>query len=262
MLTALAALDRLGSHYGPRPWYARDEPLKELVQTILAQHTSDLNAERAFGYLWRHFGSWPAIASAEVDVIAESIRSGGLARQKAPRIKGVLQEILSRRGEFDLTFLSTLRFSDALEWLTTLNGVGPKTARCVLLFALGFPCIPVDTHVHRVAKRLGLIGPKTTAEAAHAILEAAIPPDDAYRFHVYLIEHGRGVCDAQRPQCAACPVQADCPSSTVAQAPPQGRGAGGRRSPSRGGPGGQPEKSKPRAKRSTGVPAATTVTGH
>ena len=162
-----------------------------------------------------------------MDTLAGTIRSGGLAQQKAPRIKGVLQEIFARRGEFDLTFLSTLPFLEALEWLTSLNGVGPKTARCVLLFSLGFPCIPVDTHVHRVAKRLGLIGPKTTAEAAHAILETAIPPEDAYRFHVYLIEHGRGVCDAQRPQCDACPLQTDCPASTVAPPAAQASGATG-----------------------------------
>lgn len=230
MLTPLAALERLGAHYGPRPWYSRDEPLKELIQTILAQHTSDLNAERAFGELWGYFGRWSAIAAAEVDVIADVIRTGGLARQKAPRIKGVLQEIHARRGEYDLAFLRTLNLADALEWLTTLNGVGPKTARCVLSFSLGFPCIPVDTHVHRVAKRLGLIGPKTTAEAAHAVLEAAIPPDDAYRFHVYFIEHGRGVCDAQRPRCAACPLRTDCPSSKVVPLAKRGNAAGRRQS--------------------------------
>jgi len=211
-MLAAEAIQKLASHYGSRVWYQRNEPLPELIQTILAQHTSDLNAERAFGDLWKTFAGWDAIADAEILAIEDSIRSGGLARQKAPRIKAVLQEIRVRRGGFDLGFLKTLPFDDALEWLTSLNGVGPKTARCVLLFSLGFPCIPVDTHVHRVARRLGLIGDKTTADAAHDILEDAVGPEDAYRFHVYLIEHGRAICKAPRPRCPVCPLQEDCPS--------------------------------------------------
>jgi len=205
-------LEALAGHYGPRTWYQRNEPLVELIQTILAQHTSDLNAERAFAELWKTFGGWEAIARSEVGEIEEAIRSGGLARQKAPRIKAVLQEVEARRGGFDLDFLKQVSFEEALEWLTSLNGVGPKTARCVLLFSLGFPCIPVDTHVHRVARRLALIGEKTTAEAAHRILEDAVGPEDAYRFHVYLIEHGRQVCKAPRPRCQLCPLQEACPS--------------------------------------------------
>ena len=210
---ASTVLELLAAHYGPRGWYCRNEPLPELVQTILAQHTSDLNAERAFAELWRTFGGWTAIADADVDTIADSIRSGGLARQKAPRIKAVLEEIRARRGDFELTFLKALPFEDALEWLTSLNGVGPKTARCVLLFSLGMPCIPVDTHVHRVARRLGLIGEKMTAEAAHPVLEEAVGPEGSYRFHVYLIELGRGICKAPRPRCGACPLAEGCPSA-------------------------------------------------
>ena len=208
-------LTRLSNYYGPRPWYPRNEPLKELIQTVLAQHTSDLNAERSFGALWNAFGSWDTIANGDVAAIAESIRSGGLAQQKAPRIRAILQEIFARRGDFALEFLKELPFSEALHWLTTLHGVGPKTARCVLLFALGFPCIPVDTHVHRVARRLGLIGSRTTAEQAHDVLEGMVAPEQAYLFHVYLIEHGRKVCKAPRPRCPECPLQQGCPSSTV-----------------------------------------------
>lgn len=216
MYDARGILTRLADYYGPRTWYPRNEPLKELIQTVLAQHTSDLNAERSFGALWDAFGSWGAIASAHVPAIAESIRSGGLAQQKAPRIKAILQEIHTRRGDFSLDFLKELPFSEALHWLTTLHGVGPKTARCVLLFALGFPCIPVDTHVHRVARRLGLIGSRATAEQAHNILEGMVALEDAYRFHVYLIEHGRKLCKAPRPRCPECPLHQGCPSSTTA----------------------------------------------
>lgn len=215
MVDASEVLQHLGAHYGPRPWYSREEPLHQLIETILAQHTSDLNAERAFKDLWNTFGGWDAIAGADVEAIADSIRSGGLARQKAPRIKAVLEEIRDRRGNFDLEFLKSLSLEDALGWLTSLNGVGPKTARCVLLFSWGFPCIPVDTHVHRVARRLGLVPDKMTADAAHAVLEAAVGDEDAYRFHVYLIEHGRGVCKAPRPRCGDCVLNDVCPSSLV-----------------------------------------------
>lgn len=208
-------LDRLAAYYGPREWYARREPLPELITTVLAQHTSDVNAERSFQQLWEAFGDWDAIREAAVPAIAESIRTGGLAQQKAPRIKAILQEIKDRRGGYSLDFLRDMAFPDALAWLTSLHGVGPKTARCVLLFSLGFPCIPVDTHVHRVARRLGLIPAKATAEHAHGILEGLVGTAGAYRFHVYLIEHGRRICKAPRPRCPACPLNQGCPSSTT-----------------------------------------------
>ena len=205
----------LDKFYGERVWQSRNGPLTELIQTVLAQHTSDLNALRSFGRLMEHFGSWEAIARAEITEIADVIREGGLARQKAPRIKGVLNMILEKRGDFDLTFLAAMTSEEALKWLMALPGVGPKTARCVLLFSLGMPVIPVDTHVHRVSRRLGLIGAKTTAEAAHGILEAMVEPKDAYRLHLHLIEHGRRICKAPRPRCPICPLAPGCPSSTV-----------------------------------------------
>ncbi len=218
MYTPSELIQLLGAYYGPRPWYARNEPLAELIQTVLSQHTSDLNAERSFKAMWSRFESWEAIAGAEMEELVRSILSGGLARQKGPRIRAILEEVYARRGAYDLAFLKDLPQQEALEWLTSLHGVGPKTARCVLLFALGFPCIPVDTHVHRVAKRLGLIGPKTTADQAHDILEAMVGEEGSYLFHVYLIEHGRKICHAQRPTCPECPLQEGCPSSTMRQA--------------------------------------------
>lgn len=204
-------LERLADFYGPRAWYCRNEPMRELVTTILAQHTSDLNAERAFDALWARYGSWQAIADAPVEDIADAIRSGGLAQQKAPRIKGVLQETYRRLGSYDLWPLKDMGRDAALEFLTSLNGIGPKTARCVLVFSLGLPAIPVDTHVHRVALRLGLLPPKMAAEPAHALLERSVPPQDQYRFHVYLIEHGRRICKAIKPRCAECPLRERCP---------------------------------------------------
>ncbi len=209
-------LDVFTTAYGPRPWYSRNEPLTELVTTILAQHTSDLNAERSFALLWQRYSDWQAIADAPTEQVVNTIRTGGLAQQKGPRIQGVLREIHRRRGDYDLHFLKDLPFDVALEWLTTLNGIGPKTARCVLVFSLGMPAIPVDTHVHRVLKRLALIPPKLAADPAHRVIEAMVPEADKYRFHVYLIEHGRGVCRAINPRCDECPLQQRCPASVTA----------------------------------------------
>jgi len=209
-------LDRLRTQYGtPRPRQAVSA-LAELVLTILSQHTSDANTDRAFTSLWARFGSWDAILNAPVPAIADAIRTGGLADTKAPRIKGVLAAIQADRGRLDLEFLAGLPVDDARRYLTALHGVGPKTAACVLLFALGMPAMPVDTHVHRVCMRLGLIGPKVTAEAAHQILEAVIPGPLMFDAHMLLIQHGRVICKAQRPRCDACPLGDICPRVGVA----------------------------------------------
>ncbi len=205
-------LARLGPVYGPLNWKQRRDPVSELVVTILSQHTSDLNAERAFGQLLAIFGSMNAVADAEVVAIADCIRSGGLAQQKAPRIKAALNRIVEERGSLDLDFLRELPLADAKAWLRALPGVGPKTAAVVLCFSLDMPALPVDTHVHRVAKRLGLIGDKVTADQAHDLLESLVAPEDVYRFHVYLITHGRRVCRSQRPLCESCVLADICPT--------------------------------------------------
>ena len=208
-------LATLRAQYGtPEPRHS-DGPLAELILTILSQNTSDVNTDRAFASLWSTFGSWEAIVQAPVPAVAEAIRSGGLAEIKAPRIKGVLEAIQHDRGDLSLDFLGTLPVNDARAYLTALSGVGPKTAACVLLFALGMPAMPVDTHVHRVSKRLGLIGPRVSAEAAHQLLEASIPPAQMYDAHMLLIRHGRVVCKALRPRCGECPLTATCPKVGV-----------------------------------------------
>ena len=191
----------LEPEYGPLNWKQRRDPVSELVVTILSQHTSDTNAERAFGQLMNAFGSLEAVAGAEVEAIARCIRTGGLAQQKAPRIRAALNKIVEERGSLDLEFLRELPLPEAKAWLKALPGVGPKTAAVVLCFSLNMPAMPVDTHVHRVAKRLGLIGEKVTADQAHDLLEAMVVPEDVYKFHVYLITHGRLVCRSQRPLC-------------------------------------------------------------
>ena len=211
-LSPQEVLGRLTPVYGPLTWSQRNDPVSELVVTILSQHTSDVNAERAYRQLLAIFGSLEAVARADVRDIAASIRSGGLAQQKAPRIKDALNRVLEKRGTLNLDFLRDLPLADAKAWLTALPGVGPKTAAVVLCFSLGMPAMPVDTHVHRVAKRLGLIGEKVTADQAHDLLEAMVAPQDVYSFHVYLITHGRRVCKAPRPLCESCVIADGCPT--------------------------------------------------
>jgi endonuclease-3 len=187
-------------------------PVDELVATILSQHTSDKNTQRAFASLRAAFPTWQSVIDASTPAIADAIRSGGLANQKAPRIQAVLRSVLEQYGSFDLDRLASLPLGQARSALTELHGVGPKTASCVLLFSLGMPAIPVDTHVHRVTGRLGLIGPKTTADQAHAVLEAQLDGDRdrSYAFHMHLIRHGRTVCLARRPRCEACSLRSVC----------------------------------------------------
>ena len=197
---------------GIAQWYQRLDPVTELVFTILSQHTSDLNSERAGQDLRKKFGTWEAVVSAPMEEVEEAIRSAGLARQKAPRIQGTLSRILELEGSFDLEFLRELPLAQAKAWLRALPGVGPKTAAIVLCFALGMPAMAVDTHVHRVARRLGLIGAKVTAEQAHDLLEPMVQPEEVYRFHVALITHGRRTCKAQRPLCGECVLREKCPS--------------------------------------------------
>lgn len=198
--------------YGNRDWHPDHSPLPVLIQTILSQNTSDVNSSRAFESLLASFPSWEAVSSAEVDDIAASIRMGGLGEIKARRIKHALSEIQQKRGRLELDFLSKLPLAEARDWLKQLPGVGTKTANCVFLFSLGRPALPVDTHIFRIAKRLGLIDSRASLEKAHQVLEALVPPDKVYQFHVLVIEHGRRVCKAQSPRCPGCVLAKLCPS--------------------------------------------------
>ena len=205
-------IELLQKEYGSIKWRSGTDPLSELIRTILSQNTSDHNSWRAFDSLLAKFGSWEAVAEGSVEDITEAIKLGGLAKVKAPRIKQILQQIQSQRGSLDLRFLKKMPVAKAKEWLQSLPGVGPKTAACVLLFSLGKPVLPVDTHIHRVAKRLGLIDSKVSAEKAHEILGEMVPARDVYQFHIHMIEHGRRVCKAQRPRCRECVLLKVCPT--------------------------------------------------
>lgn len=195
---------RLGEEYG-EPAGARDlDPVSELVSTILSQNTNDANRDVAFNRLRQRFPTWQEVLEADLGAVVDAIRPAGLANQKAPWIQQALRAIVAKRGELELEFLRDWPVAEAKAWLSSLQGVGPKTAAIVLLFALGRPAFPVDTHIHRVSGRLGLIGPRVTREKAHDLLEDLIPAEHYYSFHLNLIRHGRQICQARRPQCQAC----------------------------------------------------------
>jgi endonuclease III len=204
--------ERLAEAYGLPEWRPNGDPLGELVATILSQHTSDVNSERAFKQLRERFPTWEKARDTPVDEVAEAIRSGGLAEVKAERIQTILHLLTERLDDAPLSlgFLADQSMEEADAYLRSLPGVGPKTAACVLLFALGKPAFPVDTHVWRVTRRLGLIGAKVSADAAHVALERMIPPAWRYAMHINLIRHGRRTCAAQRPACERCPLRAGC----------------------------------------------------
>ena len=200
----------LGRRYGVPRWRRRGDPLSQLIATILSQNTSDANSGRAFESLVSSFGTWEQVAAAGVGQIADAIACGGLSRVKAPRIKQILSRIQTDRGSLDLGFLDGMPSAAAREWLEALPGVGPKTAACVLLFSLGRPVLPVDTHVYRVCRRLGLIGNGVSPVRAHGMLEAMVTADSIYQFHVNMVTHGRAVCRAQRPRCGDCVLLEGC----------------------------------------------------
>ncbi|HEU5431040.1 MAG TPA: endonuclease III [Thermomicrobiales bacterium] len=198
--------DRLQQEYRTPAWRRHGDPLDELVSTVLSQHTSDINTARAFASLRAKLPAWDEVVSAPVETVATAIRTGGLANVKAPRIQAILRRIDAERGTFDLDDLAAMDVAGARRWLTALPGVGPKTASCVLLFSLGKAAFPVDTHVHRVTRRLGLTPPEATPESVQAAIERELGDDrDAlYRLHLNLIRHGREVCRARHPRCEAC----------------------------------------------------------
>ncbi len=181
--------------------------------TILSQNTSDVNSGRAYQALRRRYPTWDELAQADPEELAGIIRSGGLANVKAPRILAVLEEIRAREGSLDLSWMKKASSARIRSFLTSLPGVGPKTAACVLAFSLGRPALPVDTHVQRVARRLGFIGERTDAVQAHQAMEAAVPPRLRVPMHVGMIRLGRQVCRSGRPSCEQCPVQDLCPTA-------------------------------------------------
>jgi endonuclease-3 len=193
-------VDRLEAAYGKAVLRTRRPALDELVLTILSQNTSDRNSEHAYARMRERFPTWEDVRDAPETELVEALRPGGLAVQKAPRIQAVLRDL----DRLDLEWLGGVPADEAMRWLVALPGVGPKTASCVLLFSLDVPVMPVDTHIHRIALRVGLVPAGTTADAAHALLTEMTPPDRMLEAHLLLIRHGRTTCTARRPRCEEC----------------------------------------------------------
>lgn len=179
---------------------------------MLSQHTSDVNRDRAFAGLKARFGSWEEVLAAPPGAVADAIRPGGIAEVKARRIQEILRRIQENEGCIDLSRLELLTDAEVEEYLVALPGVGPKTAACVLAFSMGRAAFPIDTHVHRVALRLGWLPPRATAEAAHRDLSPRVPPEIRYELHVAFIEHGRKVCTPRMPRCGECVLVDLCDS--------------------------------------------------
>lgn len=209
-LLAQRIRQKLHERYGEPRWRHPLPPLDELISTILSQNTNDGNRDRAFEALRHRFASWEAVRDASLEDVIEAIRPAGLAPQKGPRIQAVLRSITEQRGSLDLDFLKELEPQEALRWLRQFKGVGPKTAAIVVLFSLNKPAFPVDTHIHRVTRRLGLIPKSTSAEQAHHLLSELFEPQDYAAVHLNIIRLGREICQARKPKCPACPLQEEC----------------------------------------------------
>ena len=210
-----AILSILQKDYGPADWRTGYDPISELVFTILTKNTSDRNAEKAFNNLTAQF-TMHQLLEIDVSLIQPLIAAAGLSNIKAPRIKNALKTIVERRGELDLWFLQSISPQEAKDWLRSIDGIGPKTAAVVLCLSLGIPALPVDTHVHRVTKRLGLIAPTISADKAHDQLEALVDPKDMLEFHMQIIRHGRTICSSRSPKCQECPIIRHCMYGTTA----------------------------------------------
>lgn len=196
--------------FGEPTWRPQLSPVAELISTILSQNTNDQNRDLAFDRLRERFPTWEEVRDAPEEDVIEAIRPAGLANQKGPRLQKALQYISETQGSLTLDFLQDKTVSEARQWLESIHGVGPKTATIVLLFALNKPAFPVDTHVHRVTGRLGLLPVKMSADKAHNFLAEQFEPETFYPVHLNLIRLGREICKARSPQCPECPLQEVC----------------------------------------------------
>lgn len=228
-------LERLGERYGRPTWERRLDPTSELILTILTQNSADTNAEVAFEALRRSYPSgrpaeahkpgsgwgglglseapppdWERVELAPIPELTDVIRPGGLANQKAPRLQSTLRTIREERGDYSIEFLGDMTALEARAWLTRIDGIGKKTASVLLLFCFGLPLLPIDRHVDRVLRRVGLLPPKASLDDSHDLVLAMFEPDQMYEAHVNLIQHGRKVCHAQRPAHELCPLRDRC----------------------------------------------------
>jgi len=211
LISKIERIDRrLLEAYGKPKRKRRREALDELILTILSQNTTDTNSHRAYENLKSRFKGWEEVRKAPTALLEETIKVGGLGGIKAPRIKRILEEVKNGNGSYDLSFLRKWRTDKVFSYLMGFQGVGEKTAACVLLFSLGRPVMPVDTHILRVSKRLGLVEEDDTPSSTQEELNRLVPKTAIYRFHLNLIRHGRLICKAQNPRCEVCFLRRNC----------------------------------------------------
>ena len=213
---SLAGIDRrLASSFGtPEPSPHELPPVWNLVLTILSQNTTDASRDRAFAALRKKYSTFPKLAAADAGELAETIRPAGLSRAKSASILAALSRLKQERGGYTLDFLKSMPLQEARDYITSFGGVGVKTANILLLFSFGFPAFPVDTHVFRVTKRLGLIPPSASPAKAAFLLEPHVPEGAHVRMHLNLIQLGRGICRSRNPLCSSCPLLKSCPTGT------------------------------------------------
>lgn len=199
------------------PHWEKQDALDELLNTVLSQNTNDRNRDLAYENMRQQYPTWADVRDADPEALIDAIRIAGLANQKGPRIQEILKTITAEQGKLDLGFLDSLSLEEVRKWLTDLKGVGPKTASIVMVFSLGLPAFPVDTHVYRVSGRIGFREETVSVEDAHVVLANLFPPDSYGEVHLNLIYLGRRVCHARKPECAGCPVNHLClfPDKTV-----------------------------------------------
>jgi len=210
-------LDRLESAYGhessPPDTYATGEPMDGLILTLLSQNTNDRNRDMAYESLRKKYPSWGDVAKTSVSDIAVAIKSAGLGDTKAERMKAILSKVRDDFGAFSLAEMKEWDAVRVREYLSNLHGIGPKTVACVMVFDLGLPAFPVDTHIARISRRLGWVPPKTAPEKIQDFLESIVPSDRSGGGHMNMIEHGRRICHARGPKCAECFLSDICPSN-------------------------------------------------
>ncbi|SHI63095.1 endonuclease-3 [Hymenobacter daecheongensis DSM 21074] len=202
----------LHEFYGPLPLEPRRAPMRELISTLLSHRTTHADEELAYDRMLEEFGDWEGVLAAPVAALAHAIRTTRWPDTQAPRIQEILRRIKAEQGAFTLDFLADWPVEQGLAWLTDMPGIGLKTASLVLLFNFQKPVLPVDTHVHRVAQRVGMIGPKTSVEKAHQVLLAQLPKDAVIllNFHKHNYWHGQHICFFTKPDCARCPLKSFC----------------------------------------------------
>lgn len=206
----LEIVRRLAETYGPLPYERRHPPVSELVTTLLSHSTTDVNQERAFRRLRARYPTWDEVRQAPTADVEDAVRVAGLANQKAPRIQETLDRIADEPRGRDLEWLGEVPLAEAMAYLTSFTGVGPKTAGCVMCFSFDAHIVPADTHVHRIAVRTGIVPSGATAMAAQERLTRWVPVGQAFATHMRMIAHGRTVCQARAPRCEECSLVSAC----------------------------------------------------